>query len=105
MVERALPGANVVSVNDGGELDQTLDRVNLLLVNRVLDGRFDTESGIELIRSCAGRAGCPPVILISNHDDAQAEAEAAGASPGFGKADSNNEEAALRVREAVGISA
>ena len=58
----------------------------LLLVNRRLDGWFDAPDGIALIRDVlqdepAGRVA----MLISNLPEALADAEAAGAMPGFGK--------------------
>src|SRR4051794_6307159 len=56
----------------------------LVLVNRVFDS--DGGSGLELIREIAGSPGSAPVMLVSNFEDAQARAVAAGAVRGFGKA-------------------
>ncbi|MGL4554656.1 MAG: hypothetical protein ACRC33_26115 [Gemmataceae bacterium] len=55
----------------------------LVLVNRVFDA--DGDSGLELIKAVKASAPAQPVMLVSNYADAQAEAQAAGAVPGFGK--------------------
>ncbi len=57
----------------------------LILVNRVNDS--DASSGIDLIRELKSDAEVStiPVMLISNHADAQQAAIQAGAIPGFGK--------------------
>lgn len=68
------------------------ERVDLVLVNRVIFA--DAEEGVGLVRTLATRPSAPPVILLSNYPEAQAEARAAGARPGFGKA-------ALRSPETV----
>ncbi len=58
----------------------------LVLVNRILDA--DGSAGLELIRQVRADESLKgvPVMLVSNYEDAQAEATAAGAAPGFGKA-------------------
>jgi len=83
-VRRAAPDAEISAVNDERELRERLRDGDVLLVNRVLDGRFDAESGIDLIRSLSSRF---PTLLVSNLEDAQREAVDAGALPGFGKSD------------------
>jgi CheY-like chemotaxis protein len=67
---------------------------NLVLVNRRFD--WDGASGLELIREMKADSelAAVPVMLVSNHADAQKEAIAAGAIRGFGKA---NLDAALAV--------
>ena len=57
---------------------------DLVLVNRILDG--DGSSGVEVIRQIKAGHSALPVMLVSNHEDAQRQAVAAGALPGFGKA-------------------
>ncbi|MCA9303502.1 MAG: tRNA lysidine(34) synthetase TilS [Phycisphaerales bacterium] len=76
-------GADVRRVNDGEELAGMMSEVDLLVVNRVLDGRFDTESGIELIRGLG--ESDPAAMLITNFAEHMEEAIKAGAVPGFGK--------------------
>jgi CheY-like chemotaxis protein len=58
----------------------------LVLVNRVFDA--DGSSGLELIRAIKadGALKAVPVMLVSNYDDAQAQAMEEGAVAGFGKA-------------------
>lgn len=104
MAQRAAKGSDVFMVNSQSALDEHLDNAGLLLVNRVLDGSFGGDSGIELIRTLA-TDGAPPMMLVSNFEDAQAEAEAAGAHPGFGKRDANSPQTMSLVRVAMGLEA
>jgi CheY-like chemotaxis protein len=62
------------------------DLFDLVLVNRVLDG--DGSSGLGVVEQIKTDAslGPVPVMLVSNHEDAQRQAVAKGALPGFGKA-------------------
>jgi len=99
-VQRALPGVEVVMVND--ESDLAANHFDLLLVNRVLDGRFDGgEMGIDLIGRVK-KSGGPVSMLISNFEDAQADAVKAGGVRGFGKSEVNSESALDLIRDAVG---
>ncbi len=100
-VRRAVPDASIETVNDTNSLAKVLDSSHVLLVNRVLDGRFDTDSGIELIRQVTGDDAGPIAMLVSNFDDAQREAEEAGARPGFGKSNVYEAEATDRLRAAA----
>jgi len=82
-------GAEVAGADTRGQALVTLraGEFDLVLVNRVLDA--DGTSGVELIRAIKAEpelAGVP-VMLVSNYEDAQVEAKAAGALPGFGKTD------------------
>lgn len=58
----------------------------LVLVNRIFDAT--AENGLDLIRQIKADPGlaATPVMLVSNHADAQREAVALGAAAGFGKA-------------------
>ena len=82
-VSKALPDVKLDAVNDQRKLTQQADSSTLLLVNRVLDGRFESESGVDLIGELAAGDDPPKMMLVSNYADAQAEAEGAGALPGF----------------------
>jgi len=64
----------------GGEYD-------LILVNRVNDR--DGSPGLDLIRTVKADPALAgvPVMLVSNYPEAQQQAEALGALPGFGKAE------------------
>jgi len=89
-------------VSDAKTLGSSTPGASLLLVNRVLDGKFSTGSGIELIGELAKGDNAPAMMLISNYADAQADAEAAGALPGFGKTEMYDDQTAERVRAAIG---
>ena len=84
-VGRALPDSSIVSINDVDSLSEYRTPETLFLVNRELDGRFHSQSGIDLISEIAQPTGGPVTMLISNFENAQAEAVNAGAKPGFGK--------------------
>jgi two-component system chemotaxis response regulator CheY len=58
---------------------------DLVLVNRILSS--DGSSGVDLIRrlKADARLAGLPVMLVSNFSDAQQQAVAVGAEPGFGK--------------------
>lgn len=73
----------------------------VLLVNRVLEGGFTSDSGIELIRALHAANPAVRAMLISNYPDAQADAEAAGAMPGFGKSNAHSDTAAALLRDAI----
>jgi CheY-like chemotaxis protein len=61
-------------------------RYALVLVNRQLDA--DGTEGVDVIRAIKAddAVSSIPVMLVSNFADAQEAAQAAGAEPGFGKA-------------------
>jgi two-component system chemotaxis response regulator CheY len=81
-------GAEVVLADDADEALTLLrtESFDLALVNRRLDS--DGASGLEIIRQLKADENLRrvPVMLVSNYDDAQAEAVEAGAERGFGKA-------------------
>lgn len=99
-VRRALPGCEAVRVSDDGELAAAAQSCDLLLVNRSLDGDFSASDGVALIASIVGSARAR-TMLISNYEDAQARAVAAGAAPGFGKAAVNTSTALEAIRAAA----
>ena len=71
---------------------------SLVLVNRVFDA--DGASGVDLIKKVKSDADLQsvPVMLVSNYDDAQHEATAAGAMVGFGKASLGRPQMLERLR-------
>lgn len=101
-VTSAAPKATVEMVNDAETLHKRLPEAKLLLVNRVLDGRFDSESGLELIQSLRQRGADVDIRLISNFSEAQQEAEAAGAATGFGKRDLYDPQTRRLIAESLG---
>jgi len=104
VVGRVFPGGAVAMVND---VQATLVHAvegDLVLVNRKLDGDFESESGLTLIGALmALPKRKAAVMLVSNIAEAQAEAAALGAAAGFGKASAGTPEAARRMRAAVGM--
>ena len=92
--------AEVVPVDTAAEALALLrqEPFDLVLVNRVLDA--DGSSGTGLIRQVKGEDALRqvPIMLVSNYDDAQQEAVAAGALPGFGKAALGQPQALGRLR-------
>lgn len=75
---------------------------DLVLVNRILE--VDRSSGIDLVRQIKAdpRLAGIPVMLVSNFSEAQAEAVAAGAEPGFGKKALNCPETVNRLQTHLG---
>jgi hypothetical protein len=98
---RIAPGIEAQRVNDMASLESQADAQSLLLVNRVLEGRFPTHNGIDLIAELARKENAPRLMLISNHTDAQKQAQAAGAIPGFGKARAHARETADLILQAL----
>lgn len=94
--------APIATVNDTKSLSEYLNGDSVLLINRKLDGKFGTRSGIELIAQINQHDNPPIVMLISNYEDAQAQAVAAGARQGFGKSDLYDESSTKALRQAVG---
>ncbi|MEO1235706.1 MAG: hypothetical protein AAFX76_02840 [Planctomycetota bacterium] len=101
LAEQALPGASVVAVNSQRELDAVAHGRSLLLINRVLDGGFDAGDSRAMIAALAEADDPPAMMLVSNYSDAQADAVAAGALPGFGKSDMGQPAVAQRLRDAA----
>jgi CheY-like chemotaxis protein len=97
-------GATVESADSAAEAVERARQgaFDLILVNRVLDA--DGSSGLDVIRRLKGADGAPavPVMLVSNYDDAQREAVAAGALPGFGKAALVQPAMLTRLRKVLG---
>jgi two-component system chemotaxis response regulator CheY len=81
-------GAEVLGADTAADAKTQLRRggIDLVLVNRVFDR--DGSPGLDLIADLKGDAALAqvPVMLVSNHRDAQQQAMALGALPGFGKA-------------------
>ena len=89
---RFAPGVEFVAIGDEGALRDRADSAAGLLVNRILDGRFSAANGIDLIAGLddAVRARA---ALVSDLEQAQAQATAAGALAGFGKSDMYSDQA------------
>jgi two-component system chemotaxis response regulator CheY len=79
-------GAEVVVASTFEEARDLLSRIDfaLVLVNRVTDS--DGTQGLDFIREMRkGGERKHGIMLISNYEDAQAQARELGALPGFGK--------------------
>lgn len=85
--KKAVPEAVIDRITDEKALQEFIDSGGgLLLVNRVLDGHFADDSGIELIGRVTADSHVR-AMLVSNYEDAQFAAVQAGALSGFGKRD------------------
>jgi two-component system chemotaxis response regulator CheY len=97
-------GAEVTPADSASEALALLrrERFDLVLVNRILDA--DGSSGLDIIRDVKADAALQavPVMLVSNYDDAQRQAVAAGAAPGFGKAALSQPQTLARLRNLLG---
>lgn len=71
---------------------------DLVLVNRLLDR--DGSPGLAIIRRLKADQdfAAVPIMLVSNYENAQQEALAAGATRGFGKAELSDEKTLGRLR-------
>ena len=94
-ITRVIAGAFEATVDSADTADEAFAAVrdgsfNLVLINRIFDG--DGSEGMELIRRLQvdDALSDTPVMLVSNHDDAQEKAIALGAKRGFGKDDLGN---------------
>ena len=94
----------VLMADDADELNQHLQQgVDLLLLNRELGWGFDQTEGVEIVRQLLPRHPGVKMMLISNYPDAQAEALAAGAVPGFGKREIGSPRVAQLIRSALSL--
>ena len=66
-----------------------------VLVNRKFD--CNGADGVQFIKKLVRNENAPPVMLVSNYEEAQQAAVAAGAEHGFGKSDYGNMEAVQRL--------
>jgi two-component system, chemotaxis family, chemotaxis protein CheY len=103
-ISGALKGAQVVSADDDAELHQLLtDGVDLLLFNREMPYGFSHTQGVKFIEQLRRQNPQLKMMLVSNYAEAQAEAVAAGALPGFGKREMRSSHVTQLLREAVGV--
>jgi CheY-like chemotaxis protein len=100
-------GAEVLEADRAAEALDAVKRshFDLVLVNRV--GDRDGASGLDLVRAIRSNPNLErvAVMLVSNYADAQRQAVAAGAFPGFGKAELNSPKAVQAVAQALGAAA
>lgn len=96
----ALPGARIEFANEEDAAQRAAAGASLMLINREPMGDFSSD-GLGLIAKL-GRI--TKVMLISNYADAQADAERAGALPGFGKKSMYAEDTRKRLIAALADS-
>ena len=79
------------------------DRFDLVLVNGRLAN--DSSEGMALVEQIKAdpQLAATPVMLLSNYDDAQQAAVAAGAEPGFGKAQLAQPETLEKLGRVLGV--
>jgi two-component system, chemotaxis family, chemotaxis protein CheY len=100
-IAQFLADVDVLRVNSDQDLCGACDEgADLLLINREPLG-FEPKLGPDLIRELREKYAGPRCILVSDYEDAQAEAERAGALPGFGKSDIGSEKFERTVRDAL----
>ena len=100
-IQTILQPCEVVRVNEEGKLRSACEEgADLLLVNREPLG-FSPLMGVDVIRQLHEEYPDQKAILVSDHADAQQEAAAAGALPGFGKADIDSPKFAETLRSAL----
>ncbi len=93
------PEARVETINSYEEFRERIGEFEIHLVNRVLDGSFADDSGINLIRIHASEH--PALMLISNYPEALEEAVQAGGVQGFGKREMRTESARISLHNAI----
>ena len=101
-VSKSIPRAEVLCVNTEMQLQDVVDEgADLFLVNRRLPYGFESEEGVELIHELQQMQPDAKTMLVSDREDAQEEARAAGAIDGFGKADLGKNKIGQILRDAL----
>ena len=101
-ISAGVPGSEVVRVNSSGDLAERLSegRADLLLVNREPVG-FEGD-GMDIVREVLAKHPETRVMLVSDLEEAQEEAVAAGAMRGFGKRLMGTKELVEEVERGLG---
>ena len=100
-VKYAVADSDVRMLNDDSSVERAMEAgATLLLINRTLDGGFDEEQGVELVRKLKTSHPAVKTMLISNYADAQSAAVAAGALEGFGKSEIGSPKMKQRLADA-----
>jgi two-component system chemotaxis response regulator CheY len=102
-IEQAISGRFDAKVIRAADLETALETlrgtaVDLVLVNRRLHA--DSSDGLGVIRriKAAPQLAATPVMLLSNYPEYQQSAVAAGAEPGFGKAELDSPQTEEKLR-------
>ena len=92
--------AKVTRVNSDADLKRACESPDaLLLVNRDPVG-FDYD-GLTIIRDICRGPTRAKVMLVSDYEDAQSEAQNLGALPGFGKSEIGSDALVDRIKHAI----
>jgi len=101
-ITRADRDATIVAADDSAELEKIIAAgADLLLFNRTLDWGFDGQEGVAVIRTLRRKYTQLKMMLVSNYPEAQADAQAAGALPGFGKREIGSVRVTELIRDAL----
>ena len=94
-------GATVVNASTLEDAAQKIESggYDIVLINRILAA--DGSEGSELIKKFSKQSDAPPMMLVSDHDEAQQQAVAMGAKRGFGKSALEEPETLELIREAA----
>jgi two-component system, chemotaxis family, chemotaxis protein CheY len=106
-LRRLVEGQLDADMSDADTAEEGLKRAadgcfDLILVNRIID--WDGTMGVDFITAARKANIATPIMLISDYTDAQAQAVANGATPGFGKSQLQDPEVVERLRDAVRAS-
>lgn len=96
--------ADVLTVDTADEAKQALreEDFDIVLVNRVLDA--DGSSGVDLIGALKNSGVETPIMLVSDHEDAQERAVKLGAVRGFGKSELESRATLQKIRKAAKVT-
>jgi CheY-like chemotaxis protein len=101
---RSLFDVEIVQTNTGDEtlVELRRQRADLVLVNRKLD--IDYSDGMKVIEQLKSSEDFAevPVMLVTNHDEYQQQAVAAGALYGFGKLELSSPKTKERLTAVLG---
>jgi two-component system chemotaxis response regulator CheY len=101
-VSRAEPGVQIIMADDDAELKKALDQgTDLILFNRQLDYGFEETEGAALVGKLSRYYPNTRMMLVSNYPEAQAQAVAAGAMPGFGKRELGSPRVTQLIKDAL----
>ena len=104
-VRKAVQDVEIIAADDSRELSKALSAgVDLVLFNRELGYGYDPDTGVETIRALRPAFPDVKMMVVTNYDDVQRQAEAAGAQPGFGKKELGTARVAELLREALGAA-
>lgn len=93
--------AQVTAADSAASARTAMEResFDLILVNRIFDR--DGDSGVAFIADADSKT---PIMLVSNYEQHQQKAIAAGAAPGFGKSNLYSAEARQAIEDALANS-